>query len=769
MSGLTSQLPSPASSSTPTPTPLGPAAGGQAPGQAKRRLLPATAASAEMNSAVDRNPSPSSTTAIVRSDSPLPSTGRKRRQTTTAACAPCRKRKSRCDGQRPSCTACVERGTNCEFQTNAAETHTQALKRKFNELQDRTSAHEQIFDILRSRPEKDAIEVLKRIRQGVDAATILRHVTVGNIMLQLSLVPEARFRYEFPYMNEMPSFLTRRENPYLDSEMYGYALRTPAVPSQLQALPPPVTRESQSLSPEPDSDVEQQLAPYWKPYHAAQIIDPYLDEVRPSRWTNVSTDDVLMRKLLQSYFLYESSWFAPLHKDYFLRDMAEERHHFCSPLLVNAVLANACYYCRDVEYRGQHWNPKFIGYQFLAEARRLFDIESAADRPRISPIDAQGQYKIKEWECHQLMTIQACGLLTLVYNYNGSDAIGWGYTVRAIDIAHQIGLFDGARGDLDRHTQCVRDYTAWALYIYQGTHRYHCFRAPLVKDPPRSPLPDPHQYPGWYGELWVRYPFGLPRTPTHHGLLVKARADLLTICIDFANLAFRESASPIAELPVAHILSFYKRLIWWRETLPDPLTPKKIVMPNQLKLHMYYNLILVNILQPIVRMGDDLSLSHWTFSHKSPRDAYLDAKIHFETAFRLYYLRHGFEFPDPFLGQFMSALTKLTLDTIDQDPDSPYIEEWRSTVLLAAKGIYEQSRSIYVLKALLQITIGLMTPRDVERLKHFARIEANQEIREPLEEPIHSGWRAMSVGYEPSPESLTHQLGHLSMSSPPPR
>lgn len=59
-------------------------------------------------------------------------------------------------------------------------------------------------------------------------------------------------------------------------------------------------------------------------------------------------------------------------------------------------------------------------------------------------------------------------MLTMVYNLNGSDAIGWGYTVRAIDIARKIGLFDGPRGDLDHHTQCVRDYTAWALYIYQG-------------------------------------------------------------------------------------------------------------------------------------------------------------------------------------------------------------------------------------------------------------------------------------------------------------
>ncbi|KAK4216540.1 hypothetical protein QBC37DRAFT_86806 [Rhypophila decipiens] len=775
MSGFTRPLPSPlssTSSSSAAPTPAyTPAAGSQVPGQSMRRLLPATATSAEMNAAsLARNPSPGSATSAARSESPQPSASRKRRQTTTAACGPCRKRKSRCDGRRPSCSACVGRDTNCEYETKVTETHTQALKRKFNELQDRQSVHEEVFNILKGRPEKDALEVLKRIRQGVDPTTIVRHVTCGNVLLQLSLVPEARYRYEFPYKTEMPVFLTRRDNPYLESEMYEYALRTPAEPKQLKFIPTPAREESQSQSPGPDTDADRHLAPYWRPYHAAEIIDPNFDEVRPSRWTQVCTDDGLMRKLMQSYLLYECSWLAPFHKDYFLRDMADERHRFCSAFLVNAVLASGCVYYKDVEYRGEHWNPKFIGYQFLAEARRLFDIESEVERPHILPSDPLGPQKLKEWECHQLTTIQACVLLNLTYNCNGSDAIGWRYTARALDMAREIGLFDGADEYGDRHTQCVRTYTAWAVYLYQGTHRYHCFRAPVIKDPPQSRLPDPNQYPEWYGELWVRYPYGLPRTPTHHALVWKARADLLTICIEYANLAFKESASAlVAELPVSQILKFYDRLIRWREELPDPLTPKKIVMPNHLKLHMYYNLILVNILRPVVHDrvdGGDLSPFHWPLlpSHRSsPRDAYLDAKIHFDTALRLYYLRHGFEVPDSFIGQFLSSLTRLTVDAINEDPTSPFVEDWRSTVLLTAKGVYEQSKSVYVMRALLQIQIGLMTPRDVERLKHFARIEKAQEIHAPLEEPIHSNWPTYIVGHEHGAENLTRQLGNLSL------
>lgn len=131
--------------------------------------------------------------------------------------------------------------------------------------------------------------------------------------------------------------------------MYACALRTPygfnqaqeqvQVQVQFPTLSPS-TQESQSQSPDPA--VEQQLTPYWKPYHAAHMIEPLLDAVQPSKWTRVSRDDGFMRKLMHDYLLFESSWMTPLHKDHFLRDMANEKHAFCTELLVNAVLALAC-------------------------------------------------------------------------------------------------------------------------------------------------------------------------------------------------------------------------------------------------------------------------------------------------------------------------------------------------------------------------------------------------------------------------------------------
>ena len=254
-----------------------------------------------------------------------------------------------CDGGRPECSTCRERGTACEYDTHAAETHAQALKRKFNELQSQQSVYESIYALLQSRPQYEADEILQRIRTGADAEAILRHVSCGDLLVQLALVPETRYRYEFPYISAMPDFLLHPNNPYLDSDMYSWVSRALPTPgTQHRPFQPHTSRCEQprlgQLPPiegslGPGHGLEPPDGPYSQPYHAARVIDPLLDAVKPSKWTSVSGDDALMRQLLHGYLQFEHDWFPYFHKEYVLTDMANEKPRFCSELLVNAVLA----------------------------------------------------------------------------------------------------------------------------------------------------------------------------------------------------------------------------------------------------------------------------------------------------------------------------------------------------------------------------------------------------------------------------------------------
>lgn len=196
---------------------------------------------------------------------------------------------------------------------------------------------EKIYDALRTRPRREADEVLQRIRGGADANSILRYISFGDVHLQTVLVPETRFRFEFPYLTVMPAYLFQPDNPYLDSQIYNFTLRANPSPRQLST-----TAGSLVPSSAPRPHAESSLEPYLKPFQAAVMSQPGLDEVAPSKWTSVSSDDDLMRKLLFDYFQYEYDWFTFFHKDYFLEDMAKGRPRFCTELLANSVLCLGC-------------------------------------------------------------------------------------------------------------------------------------------------------------------------------------------------------------------------------------------------------------------------------------------------------------------------------------------------------------------------------------------------------------------------------------------
>ena len=154
----------------------------------------------------------------------------------------------------------------------------------------------------------------------------MRHINAGDILLQLHVTPETRYRYVFPYRTQMPTSLQSPNNPYLNSLVYEMTFM--ASTSEQQALP--------------SSADETYRAQYLRPIFAAEIVDPRLDAIKPSMWTNVSTNDDLMRAILRAYFLHEYDYLPIFHKDHFLDDMAQGSNRFCSPLLVNAVLALGC-------------------------------------------------------------------------------------------------------------------------------------------------------------------------------------------------------------------------------------------------------------------------------------------------------------------------------------------------------------------------------------------------------------------------------------------
>ncbi|KAF2108725.1 hypothetical protein BDV96DRAFT_587169 [Lophiotrema nucula] len=653
------------------------------------------------------------------------SSARSRRATVRAACNPCRDKRMKCDGQRPTCTACSVRVIQCKYVTSDAnETRSQALKRKAEELEGRKNAAEEIYELLQNRPEEEVAVILRRIREGANPEHVLRQVQDGDLLLQLALVPEARYRYDFPYNKRMPKALIISNNTYLESPIFERAW---ADISASSLYPITRAREDNGLA---------SSSMYLIPYHAAEVSDPLLADAKISEWTTVTSNESLLRKLLAAYIKYDAGFLTALHKEHFLYGLVENRPGYCSSLLVNAVLATACQMYEGLSGRQEFWNPQNLTYRFLAEAERLWRLEDGKSR---------------------LTTVQAAIIIQILYGINGLDKVGHAYLLQGLAMAHDMNLFLPTPEGSSARMRNTRHFTAWCLFNHQVNPTYYFFKPPLLEEPPKIALPDPSKDPTWYGHIRVRYPQNAMPVDTSFGFTFRAACKLRVIMNAITSAMFKKPGE-LTRLSTDTTLTLYSKLCDWFVQLPEPLLPQRIVFPNQIKIHAQYHTVVIRLFEPLLATAAALEHNNIRLN---PLRIVSHAKSQVETLIRLNYLRHGFEYFDPFLVTLLltvsfeaqTDLERATISSSDRDSSQPSVDEIRSTLILCAKGMYDQSHNYYVGHLLFHLFLGRTTPAEIELLKRFlpsSQLERNQGVPQ---ERVRSEWPLPIIKIDEDPRT----------------
>ena len=172
---------------------------------------------------------------------------------------------------------------------------------------------------------------------GADVDSIIRQVQNSDLLLQVPLVPETRLLFEFPYRTQMPAAIQRSNNEFLGSLMYEAICAEDRLPAEGGD-----GQQQQRRQDELDALAKRYPPQYLRPYHAAKLVDPRLGMADVTRWTQVITDNKLFVSILSAYLLQEYPGFPVFHKDTFLQALVDGDRRFCSPLLVNALMAEAC-------------------------------------------------------------------------------------------------------------------------------------------------------------------------------------------------------------------------------------------------------------------------------------------------------------------------------------------------------------------------------------------------------------------------------------------
>ncbi|KAM3494163.1 hypothetical protein MY3957_002615 [Beauveria namnaoensis] len=608
------------------------------------------------------------------------------RKPVSVACERCRIRKLRCTGARPTCEHCSVQGVECLYRTPLATAREIAARQQYRGLQENYEGLQRsqanlaaIMGALQSHDQTQAGVIFQMLREGVATEDIARRITTGLALMDMRLTTETKLRFEFPYRAQMPLEILSSNVPYLQSPIYELY-----------------------KTPEKMAVWDQNKPQYMKPYRAADMADSRLKSVLPTQWTTVSRDDMLMRSLLQDFFLYEYPWYPFFQIDHFLDDMLHGAEEHCSSLLVNVILSLACGCHLSLQNRAEYWNPNCLAYKFLAEARRLWDLER-----ELGP---------------RLTTIQSALLFNIIYNMQSMDKLGMTFTLQAISMAQSLGMLSTLCTSRPIKMRASLAFTAWSLFNWTTLQQYHFMKAPIIESPPKFPLPDPLEEASWYGEIMLLYPPNNQFCPMHFRHLQRARSELSLILLEITTTLWGDSI----ELRDQYLYNFIdeksKQLDEWAKSLPAALAPVEIVYPSHFKLHLLFFNVIMN-LQGLVEAKVDETPTSQVYVNRSRRVAN-HARLCFETLMRLYYLRHGYEMSDTYITHALATLGFATLNQLMQPSADGMVatertDEIRSTVFLMAKGLADQGRNYFIPYTIFELIKHSLTADDTRTLQRF--------------------------------------------------
>ena len=149
----------------------------------------------------------------------LTTASKPKRRLTLGACVACRERKTKCNGNRPVCKGCEQRETYCLYELGVGERPSDARKRKNEQLQSELLGLRHLYNSLRSCPEHEALDILRRIRLSSSDTPVSECIS-GLCSPVTQIHPsKARLARPFPSTQEArPSQITDLSSFYFAEE-----------------------------------------------------------------------------------------------------------------------------------------------------------------------------------------------------------------------------------------------------------------------------------------------------------------------------------------------------------------------------------------------------------------------------------------------------------------------------------------------------------------------------------------------------------------------
>jgi hypothetical protein len=348
---------------------------------------------------------------------------------------PCRKRKSKCDGTTPACSACAAvYNTECVYDPNSDHRRKGVYKKDIEGLKTRNSTLQTLIQAILNYPEDDVAHLVHQIRtcESLDA------VAEAIIQKENGEEPdEDDDGSPLPTPTTQTTFETQLSGKMGELRLEDGSTRYIGGTSHLIYM---------GAGNHPDESPDVTAVEQYPP-----VQDPL------TSWTTVTTDPELVRHLINMYFCWHYSFFTTLSKHVFMKEFqlgrpppgSRRKTEYCTPLLVNAMLALGCHFTSWPGARAVRDDSATAGDHFFKEAKRLILEDDLHEVPALPTVQALALMSVREAGC-------------------GREAKGWVYSGMSFRMACDLGLNIDmpSKGQIDETEEDVRRITFWGCFLF---------------------------------------------------------------------------------------------------------------------------------------------------------------------------------------------------------------------------------------------------------------------------------------------------------------
>ncbi|KAK4494399.1 hypothetical protein PRZ48_014697 [Zasmidium cellare] len=539
-----------------------------------------------------------------------------KRRCVSTACIACRKRKSKCDGNTPACAACKQvYRTECIYDPNSDHRRKGVYKNDIDNLKTRNSTLQTLIQAILNYPEDDVPALVREIRTCESLDAVAEKIAAkDNGLAEVDEDEDASPGAESSG-NGVPTFESHLFGKMGDLRLDSGSVRYIGGTSNLIHL---------AQDEEDNSNADD--------YHQQE------DAV--TSWTNVTNDGELVVHLLNMYFTWHYPFFTTLSRQLFYRDFmlgrppphTRRKTHYCTPLLVNAMLALGCHFTSHGGARENPDDSATAGDHFFREAKRLIMENDEHEKPHLTTVQALALMSVREAGC-------------------GREARGWVYSGMSFRMACDMGLnLDSSQLTSnkfvsgDENEEDVRKVTFWGCYLFDKCWSNYLGRIPQL---PSSivTVSKYEVFPEEDSSQWSPYTdSGFTQA---HAQPARTRAVALQISklCEISNDLMKHFYDPTdmdktkgkaAELK--KLSDIHTRLEGWRRDLPKELEPKEGILASVLVMHMFFQLLFIHLFRPFLKYTQATSPLPNTVS---PRKLCTQAAAMISKLMRLYKRSHG--------------------------------------------------------------------------------------------------------------------------------